>query len=250
MAATLQAHTEQAETVVAELATQVARNSSPTPSPTTTATATATATETPAPVTLNLSANTNCRSGPAGAYEKQGAVLAGDTVLAYAKSTVENYWYIANPDGPGEFCWMWGEYAAVVGEAAALPVLTPLPSPIPIPPVTMAFHELFDCGSTFAVFKVHNTGNYTFMTADRYIEDLDNGDVLYGPEYDRHPFAPYPRACPPGHENEIYPDHVAYIYVPLKKVPSGHTARASLLVCTEDFIRGDCFANWIDFYIP
>ena len=37
--------------------------------------------------------------------------------------------YITNPDKPGEFCYLWGEYAIVAGDTQALPEFTPLPSP-------------------------------------------------------------------------------------------------------------------------
>lgn len=80
---------------------------------------------------VSVSINTNCRTGPGISYDLRGALLVGETEEIVAVSTAPNYWYITNPDRPGEFCYLWGEYATVVGETQALPKFTPLPSPTP-----------------------------------------------------------------------------------------------------------------------
>jgi hypothetical protein len=80
---------------------------------------------------VSVSINTNCRTGPGISYDLRGALLVGETEEIVAISTAPNYWYITNPDRPGEFCYLWGEYATVVGETQALPKFTPLPSPTP-----------------------------------------------------------------------------------------------------------------------
>ncbi len=95
--------------------------------------ATATLADTPTPTIpmVSVSLNTNCRSGPGRSYDFLGALLVGETEEVVALSTVPNYWYITNPDRPGEFCYLWGEYATLVGNTEALPQFTPLPSPTP-----------------------------------------------------------------------------------------------------------------------
>ena len=80
---------------------------------------------------VSVSINTNCRTGPGISYDLRGALLVGETEEIVAVSTAPNYWYIKNPDREGEFCYLWGEYATVVGETQALPKFTPLPSPTP-----------------------------------------------------------------------------------------------------------------------
>ena len=93
------------------------------------ATATAASTSTPSIPMVSVSVNTNCRTGPGRRYGYRGALLVGESEEIVALSTVPNYWYITNPDRPGEFCYLWGEYATVVGNTEALPQFTPLPSP-------------------------------------------------------------------------------------------------------------------------
>lgn len=95
------------------------------------ATATLAEPSTPGIPMVSVSVNTNCRTGPGRSYDYQGALLVGETEEIVALSTLPNYWYITNPDKPGEFCYLWGEYATVVGETQALPKFTPLPSPTP-----------------------------------------------------------------------------------------------------------------------
>jgi hypothetical protein len=100
-------------------------------SPTITLTATLAETATPAVPLVSVSTNTNCRTGPGVVYAYRGALLVGETAEVVARSTAGNYWYIVNPDNPGEFCYLWGEYASVAGNTSVLPAFTPPPSPTP-----------------------------------------------------------------------------------------------------------------------
>lgn len=256
VAGTMQAEAELAGTVnvqveqtLSALATEL---STPVPSetPTTTPIPTETLTPTPDVVTISVSANTNCRTGPGSAYEYRGSMEIGETAQAVAISSEPNYWYISNPDRPGESCWLWGEYATALGDTSVLPVYTPLPRPTALVAFTLRFDGLVTCGGDLAVFKVHNNGPYSFMTGHKHVVDLDTSEDLSVAELDRHPFAPGPSDCPPGHDNHFEPDQVAYIYVPLFSSPSGHTARGTIRICTEDYLGGDCFTQIADFKFP
>ncbi len=223
----------------------------PTPTASPTIPPTATQTSTPEPVFLSVSAPTNCRIGPGNRYERTGTLLIEATAQVIAKSSTENFWYIVNPDRPDENCWLWGKYASVAGDEQVLPVFTPPPSPTPSPAFNMSLESFWSCGATdYVVLKIHNPTKITYMTAQRTLVDTETRKTLYGPALDRHPFAPRPRDCPPGHENEIYPDRVAYIYVPLKGAESGNGMRAIIMVCTEDYLGGDCWVQALDFTMP
>ena len=89
--------------------------------------------DTPTPVLpeVSVSVDTNCRTGPGKVYLYRGALLVGETAEVVARSTVPDYWYIPNPDRPGEFCYLWGRYATVSGNTQVLPEFTPMPSPTP-----------------------------------------------------------------------------------------------------------------------
>ena len=256
VAGTMQAEAELAGTVsvqveqtLSALATEL---STPVPSetPTTTPIPTETLTPTPDVVMISVSSDTNCRTGPAVAYEYQGSLQVGETSEVVATSTEPDYFYITNPDRPGEFCWLWGQYATVAGDTVSLPVLTPMPRPTSAPAFTLQLYDFYTCVVDYAVFKIRNNGPVTFMTADRHILDLETSSDIFGPELDRHPFAPGPSDCPPGHDNRLAPDQVAFIYVELDPAASGHGARATIRVCTEDYLGGDCFAQRVDFEVP
>ena len=96
---------------------------SPTVTPTSTETPTATMSPTPAVIAsptsiypmISVSVPTNCRSGPGKAYPMEGALLVGEVAQVLGRDPTGNYWYIPNPDEPGDYCWVWGEYATISG---------------------------------------------------------------------------------------------------------------------------------------
>lgn len=89
-----------------------------------------TATSTPSAPMVSVSVDTNCRVGPGNVYDYRGALLVGETAEVLALDPSGRFYYIPNPDANG-YCWVWAEYATVVGSTAALPVYTPPPTPTP-----------------------------------------------------------------------------------------------------------------------
>ena len=252
LAETVAAQVEQTVSALAPDLTQVAPAITPEPQTAVVTAAPPSPNVTPTPPTLllSLSASTHCRSGPSGAYELLGTFLGGQTAEASARSTVDDYWYVENPERPGEFCWLWGQYATAAGDASVLPAYTPLPSPTPGPAFGLSFSRIFNCGDFHAVFKVTNTSPYTFLSAERSVLDLDTGTYLAAPETDPSPFVGGSSNCPIGSGSRLNPGQVAYIYVPLNPVPSGDTARGSIRLCTQAGLGGLCYAQAVNFDIP
>jgi len=79
---------------------------------------------------VSVSVDTNCRTGPGKIYDYIGALLTGETAEVVGQSMDGLYWIIKNPDLPGE-CWLWREYATVVGPTEGLAMYTPPPTPTP-----------------------------------------------------------------------------------------------------------------------
>lgn len=102
-----------------------------TPEPTITPTATITLTPTPDKPMVSVSVDTNCRTGPGTVYDIVGALLVGETAEVVAMAADGGYWIIKNTRRGGE-CWLWSNYATVVGETSALPKYTPPPTPTPV----------------------------------------------------------------------------------------------------------------------
>ncbi len=109
----------------------------PTTTPEPTFTSAPAFTETPSKVTITVSANTNCRSGPGADYDIVGALNIGQQAEVVGKSSASNYWVIDNPNASGT-CWLWGEYATIIGNTASLqefeipPTVTPLAALSPV----------------------------------------------------------------------------------------------------------------------
>ncbi len=92
---------------------------------------TQTAFQPPIPL-VSVSVSTNCRSGPGTDFELLGDLQAGDVAEVIGKYPSMNYWIIKNPDKAGN-CWLWGEYATVIGSTALVPLVAPPATPsVPI----------------------------------------------------------------------------------------------------------------------
>lgn len=221
-----------------------------TPTPTITLTPTATPTPTPPPPMARVSLATNCRGGPGSTYRFVMSLQPGQVAAVTAKSTVDNYWFIANPDQPNEYCWLWGEYATVEGDVSTLPVLTPAPSPTPRIDFVVYLHGFMQCGSTRVVLTVVNNSGTTFKTARVQAEDLNTSRILHGPKIDRHPFAGNPFDCPADHGNFFPPGATAYIVIPIKSFKEGNDAMATIKLCTKDYGGGDCVTKPAYFRLP
>ena len=86
----------------------------------------------PEAASISVSLDTNCRKGPSGDYQKLGYLLPGQTAAVIGRNSTSTWWYIENPKKPGQYCWVWGEYATLHGDISALPVTTPPPPPLPV----------------------------------------------------------------------------------------------------------------------
>lgn len=223
----------------------------PVPSPTSTLTPTVTPIPTKPPPVISVSANTNCRAGPDPTFPYLGVLLVGDQAEVTAKSTIEDYWLILLPDEPDEPCWLSGAYATVVGDTSILPAHTPMPTPAPPVGFDLYLRGFEACGSiTYVVFSVKNAGVEILKSANISIVELDTRNSLYGPEFQRFPFAQVVRpVCPPDHGNILNPGVVAYIHVPINPVPHGKNAFGEVMLCTGDWLGGDCVTKEIYFLI-
>jgi len=226
--------------------------------PTATASPTATATATPEPSAtptsvpqVSVSENTNCRQGPATNYLFQGVLAVGQSADVLARNEASDYLYIANPDQPGEGCWLWGEFAQVQGDVAALPVFTPAPSPTPAVDFEITLRGFESCGPTFyVVFAVRNVGGERFWSGYAEVRDTDKAERLFYSAL-RHPFAATVLpVCPPDHGNELWPGELRYVHVPLSPVVSGDNALGTITLCTADFQGGTCLTRYSYFQLP
>jgi SH3-like domain-containing protein len=111
---------------------QAATQASPTSVPANTAPPAAT----PSTPMVTVSSATNCRTGPDTSYALVLVFQPGATAEVVGKYTPSNYWIIQTPTGGT--CWLWGAYATVQGNVAALAEMAPpTPSSVAIAPTTV-----------------------------------------------------------------------------------------------------------------
>jgi hypothetical protein len=94
-------------------------------SPTVEPTAVATAEPTAAlpEVTLTVITDQYCRVSPDINTTGTGHFVAGETMPALGQNYTHDFFYIANPDLPGEYCWIWDNYVFTDGDHYSLPVV-------------------------------------------------------------------------------------------------------------------------------
>jgi hypothetical protein len=144
----------------------------PSATPTFTMTPTITFTPTPDKPMVSVTVDTNCRVGPGKVYDRVGALLVGEEAEVIAKDPQGLYWYIRNPDRPGEFCWLWGNYATTTGNTSSLPVFTPPPTPTASIGFAFSFYEIDNCGALWYIeFYIQNTGGIVFQSVRVRVTD-------------------------------------------------------------------------------
>jgi hypothetical protein len=120
----------------------------------------------------------------------------------------------------------------------------------PEPDFTVNFTNTGLCQPHYATFKVKNTGDFAFEWARIYIQDLTASTTLYGPGTNPSPFLASSSDCPPG-ASAMDPGQTRYIAASIgSPVPSGHNARLTLKLCTQDGGGGQCVEKTTDFTVP
>ncbi len=261
---TQSAATQMAATPVVEVQpSQPPASPSDTPSlpidtPTPESTPTLAFTNTPTIPTISASVGTNCRRGPSKLYDPPvGVLTVKDTAEVHGRNSDSSWWYIQLPSKPGVFCWVWAETTFVEGNTVQLPVVTPPPLP-PTPTFTItpgvifsvSYDNVHSCnGTPTAIFEVDNTGGADLQSLNLEIEDLTDNDTLFGPSSSDAPFMGTKGECPPGGDL-LEAGDTLFIGGAIGAGNSGHTARATIELCTKNDLEGVCAEKTVQFTIP
>ncbi|MCC7118421.1 MAG: hypothetical protein IT310_07855 [Anaerolineales bacterium] len=257
-------------TVIAETAavalSQTALAQPPLPSSTVTSQATFTATAVPTQTLtptlaftptsqialIAVSVATNCRNGPGKVYDYEGALLVGEVAQVYARDPSGEFWYVRNPDSSGdEFCWLWGKYAALIGDLSALPMYTPPPTPTatntPLPTATgtvfpsfvATYSGLDTCsGNWWLDLKLRNNGQLTFKSIDVVVRDMTTGITL---EDLANGFKDKDGCSTTKTKDVLAVGDLLIISAPqFAYNPSGHKIKINLTLCSEPNQKGVC----------
>jgi len=228
-----------------------------TETPTQTTTATLVFTSTPLVPQISVSVPTNCRNGPGKVYARVGALLVDEVAQVYGRDPTSGYWYIRNPDSGSQFCWVWGEYATIVGNTAFLPVYTPPPTPTPtytpIPTFTptpspdfeASYSSLDTCVGWWVEITLKNTGSIPFKSIGITIKDTVTDIVIANFTDD---FTNIDGCLATKTWDTLNPGKTHIISAPAFNYdPSGHKLRATLILCSDVGQNGTCVTNTIIF---
>lgn len=210
----------------------------PTFTPTATSSPTPLYTATPLVPMISVSVDTNCRQGPGQAYDRVGALLVGETTEVFGRDPTARYWYVQNPDKDGEFCWLWTEYATVVGNVAALPFYTPPPTYTPVPSFNAGYGGLENCAGWWVNIVLTNTSSFPFKSISITISDTstDKDITLYA---DR--FTAIDDCVDSTTDDTLDPGESLVVSVPAFAYnPSGHKLRATITLCSAPGQNGTC----------
>lgn len=217
---------------------------SPTLTPTVVLSPTPIFTATPAIPLITVSVDTNCRFGPGKVYDFTGALLVGEVAEVYGMDPTGNYWYIRNPDGDG-YCWVWGEYASVIGDPSVLPVYTPPPTPTPIPAFEASYDGLETCVGWWVDIRLKNTGGVSFKSVSITLRDTTNNMVL---AMSTDGFTNNDGCLSSTTKDNLHPGGTHTVSAPAFNYdPTGHEIRATITVCSDKGIKGTCVSQAIEF---
>jgi len=192
--------------------------------------------------------------GPASQQLTTGTVAPGQTIdvsvnltAPAAVGTYRGNWRLRNASGA-----VFG-----IGPAGNLPfwveVEVPPPAATTVVPANfvVTFENTHICQTTlaYATFRVGNSGGYGFEHANITINDLTTPAQLYTGTSNS-PFMGTANDCPPG-ASSMGPGSTYFIAVSIgSPPPSGHNARLTLRLCTQDSGAGTCVDKTVDFAIP
>jgi hypothetical protein len=217
----------------------------PTLTPTETLTLTPAFTSTPLVPLISVSVATNCRLGPGTDYEKVGALLVGETAEVYGRDPTGNYWYIRNPNAPPEFCWLWGQYATLVGNTVILPVYTPPPTPTPAPDFKASYRRIDTCTRWWVEIRLDNNGGVTFSSMSLTVRDKVTSVVL---SQNTDSFTNL-NGCNDSVSGDVLKTGGSRLVSspPFTYNPAGHDLRATITLCSGNGQTGTCITRVINF---
>ena len=217
----------------------------PTLSPTPTLTFTPVFTATPLIPLISVSVPTNCRVGPGKVYERVGALLVGEVAEVVGRDPTGNYWYIRNPDVSGDFCWLWGEYATLTGNFAALPMFTPPPTPTPEPDFELSYDGKDTCSGWWLDLEVENTGGITFRSISITVKDTVLGTMLNS---STDGFTEKSGCSGTVTRDTLAPGDTRIVSSPTFDYdPAGNKVRATVTLCSNKGLNGTCVTDTITF---
>ncbi len=205
-----------------------------------------TPTLTPEPIMAEVMKETNCRIGPAGAYDLVTVFQTGAQLEVAARDLGGGFIVVKNPEKPEEECYILVNNVKLSGDTTILPQYTPLASPTAAPSFKATFKKFDDCkGDVFVLFDVVNTGSVPFRSAYIKVTNLRTGEAA---EQALNAFDLKTGCILARNVAPLEPGGSGWLASNLfKRDPRGNKMRAVIQACTEKNLKGTCVTTSIEF---
>jgi len=215
-----------------------------------------TLTGTPDRVFLTVSQATNCREGPGAVYDWKGVLEPGVTAEVIARDPYGLDWYIRNPNNPNDFCWIFGQFATLTGNYAALPAFTAIPSPTPtftptLPPTDFSVSSIgvvhcLPFGEWYINIVILNSGSNIWQSWKLSLTDTTAGGTTIT-DWDK--FGIMTTLCVTSNiQEDLSPGESGGVFlIPLLYNPAGHLFTGTLRLCSLNGLLGTCVSKAMNF---
>lgn len=209
---------------------------------------TPTVTYTPSPSVpmVSVSSATNCRSGPDTNYPLLGILKVGESAQVVGRNIYNDTWIINLPSNPTTTCWLWGQFATVVGDIAGVPIIPNPATPIPQASLqpNIKFYVVYwatsRCDGNYELkFKITNTGILTWESNSVYVKDLVTNEER-STSYDS--FPDVTDNCSLASDDlSLEQDEIGITTSgEFTGNPAGHVHTATIRVCSQNGLGGTC----------
>lgn len=219
---------------------------SPAPTDTETPTLEPSITPTEAPPIGEVVKESNCRIGPSGGYSLVATYQPGKILNIIARDLGGGFVFVQNPEKPEEQCYILENNIKISGQIAALPQITPPPSPTASPNFTVEFRKFDTCKDRyFADFIVVNTGSVQFRSA--YVKVTDQRQNKFV-EKSMLAFDLMEQCIVARNISPLLPGGTGYVQSDYYKWdPRPNKQTAIIMLCTEQGLKGACVTKTLEF---
>jgi len=196
-----------------------------------------------------VSVQTNCRSGPGKAFDILGILNVGQSAEVVGRSVYNDNWIIKLPSNPAITCWLWGQYATVVGNSTGLPAFTPPASPTPEALFNVVYFSTESCAwGTYAIkFLITNTGSLTWESNKVVVTDLVTSETKEA-SWDNFPNYNDTGCALVSADLNLDAGKAGYTTaLAFSSNPAGHNVMAVIRACSLDGLAGTCLDKSITF---
>jgi hypothetical protein len=226
----------------------------PTLNPQSQTTPTSQFTTTPDFASLTLTRDTYCRKGTSSSSPAVSLLTAGQSAEIIALNPTRDSYYVVDPLHSNSQCWVWGQYATVIGDMQILPVFTSMPTatatftPTPASGFSVSYVNTENCGADYAFrYLIKNTGKVTWQSLQIVMTDTLGGAPT---THTSNSFNSYAGCALSGAQEDLTPGEEALLLAinpgQVGYNPAGRPFTATVMICQNNDLGG-CISKSLSF---